>query len=93
MRRPTTRYFHTADGQATGPDVIRLRISPRPGASFHLFTPHAETPSQIAPVTAATDFPALDRDEATAYEQVLTDVLCGDSRRLACMDPAQRPSY
>lgn len=86
LRRPTPRYFHTAGAQTADPDIVRLRISPRPGASLHLFTQHADTPSQLVPVTADTDFAALDGDNVVAYEHVLADVLSGDTHRFTCMD-------
>ncbi|MFI8423756.1 glucose-6-phosphate dehydrogenase [Streptomyces sp. NPDC085479] len=84
LRRPTARYHHTTAAQSD-PGVVRLRISPRPGVSFHLFTQHADTPSVVVPVTAAADFTDLDGDDVTAYEHVLADVLAHDTRRFTSM--------
>ncbi|GLW54459.1 hypothetical protein [Kitasatospora phosalacinea] len=84
--RPAPGHFHTACAQGTDPDVVRLRISPEPGASFHLFTQRGDNPEQVAPVTAATAFDALDGENVAAYEHVLADVLSGDPRRFTSMD-------
>lgn len=86
LRRPTPGYFHTARAQDADPDIVRLRISPRPGVSFGLFTQDADTPSLLSPVTAAADFTALDGDNVAAYAHVLTDVLAGDPRRFTTME-------
>lgn len=86
LRRPAPGYFHTACAQDADPDVVRLRISPDPGASFGLFTQQGDDPSRLAPVTAATGFPALDGDNVAAYEHVLADAMDGDPRRFTSMD-------
>lgn len=86
FHRPTPRYYHTACTQDATPDLVRLRISPRPGASFHLFVQRPGDPSQVEPVTAAVDFTGLSGDNVTAYEYVLADALAGDPRRFTRMD-------
>ena len=84
LQRPTPGYHHTACTQQITPDLVRLRISPRPGADFDLFAQHGADPAQVEPVVAAADFTGLGGD-SVAYQHVFTAVLSGDTRRFVSM--------
>lgn len=86
LQRPTPGYYHTAGTQTANPNLVRLRISPRPGAAFDLLSQHADDPTAVEPVTATTDFTSLSGDNAVAYQHILADALAGDTHRFNRMD-------
>lgn len=86
LRRPTPGYYHSDRTRQAGPNLVRLRISPRPGAAFDLLAQQAADPTQVEPVTATADFTSLSGDDASAYQHILADALTGDLHRFTRMD-------
>ncbi|MEV6110480.1 glucose-6-phosphate dehydrogenase [Streptomyces sp. NPDC051940] len=75
-------YRAAADG---APNLVRLRLNPRSGASFDLLAQHADEPYRLDRIRAATDFPHLTGGDPAAYEHVLDDTMTGDPRRFCSM--------
>ncbi|MEY9931665.1 glucose-6-phosphate 1-dehydrogenase [Catenulispora sp. GP43] len=86
LRRAPFGYFHTACAQATGPNLIRLRISPDAGVIFDLLAQHEGDAEIVDHVSAAVDFTHLTGSGTAAYELVLADAVSGDPRRFTRMD-------
>lgn len=86
LHRAPFGYFHTACAQETGPNLIRLRISPDAGVIFDLLAQHEGDAETVDHVSAKTDFTYLTGSGTAAYELVLTDAVSGDPRRFTRMD-------
>ena len=86
LQRPIPGFYHSACAQEGTPNLVRLRISPRPAAAFGLLVQHAGDPTQVEPVTATAEFTSLSGDSAVAYQHVLADALTGDTQRFTRMD-------
>ncbi|NYV72891.1 glucose-6-phosphate dehydrogenase [Streptomyces sp. UH6] len=84
--RAVPGYFHTREAERAAPDLLRLRISPRPGFTFSLLSQDAGGTTELRQDDAVLDFSHLDGSDVGAYVRVLRDTLSGDPRLFVRMD-------
>lgn len=86
LDQATAGYHHTRGAASAAPNLVRFRVSPRPGATFGLLSQHEGDAALVDEVAARVDFTDVVGNDTSAYEHVLHDAITGDPRRFCQMD-------